>query len=98
MPVKLWDDTAASFQKPPAWSRGESSQTLIALHSAIFGLTAEQARKSAEWRLLAANTVDLITSRTSTYVEGDWRKLEAYLRKAYSSIVEETQKQSEAIL
>src|SRR5947209_16351420 len=73
----------------------EFLQTLIALHSAIFGLTAEQARKSAEWRLLAANTVDLITSGTSTDVESDWRKLEAYLRKAYSSIVEETQKQSE---
>jgi hypothetical protein len=75
----------------------EFLQTLIALHSAIFGLTAEQARKSAEWRLLAANTVDLITSRTSTDIESDWRKLEAYLRKAYSSIVEETQKQSGAI-
>jgi hypothetical protein len=75
----------------------EFLQTLIALHSAIFGLTAEQARKSAEWRLLAANTVDLITSGTSTDIEGDWRKLEAYLRKAYSSIVEETQKQSGAI-
>jgi hypothetical protein len=72
----------------------EFLQTLIALHSAIFGLTAEQARKSAEWRLLAATTVDLITSRTSTDVEGDWRKLEAYLRNAYSSIVEETQKQT----
>ncbi len=75
----------------------EFLQTLIALHSAIFGLTAEQARKSAEWRLLAANTVDLITSRTSTDVEGDWRKLEVYLRNAYSSIVEEMQKQSDSI-
>ncbi|HZU03643.1 MAG TPA: hypothetical protein VFA10_28520 [Ktedonobacteraceae bacterium] len=67
---------------------------MIALHSAIFGLTAEQARKSAEWRLLAATTVDLITSKTSTDIEADWRKLEAYLRNAYSSIVEETQKQT----
>jgi hypothetical protein len=67
----------------------EFLQTLIALHSALFGLTPEQARESAEWRLLAANTVDLITSRTSTDVEDDWSKLEAYLRKAYSSIVQE---------
>jgi hypothetical protein len=71
----------------------EFLQTLIALHSAIFGLTSEQARESAEWRLLAANTVDLITSGTSTDVEGDWSKLEAYLRKAYDSIVQETNKQ-----
>ena len=76
----------------------EFLQTLIALHGAIFGLTDEQARESAEWRLLAANTVDLITSGTSTDVESDWRKLEAYLRKAYSSVVQEMQKQSRAIL
>jgi hypothetical protein len=73
----------------------EFLQTLIALHSALFGLTPQQARESAEWRLLAANTVDLITSRTSTDVEGDWSKLEAYLRKAYGSIVEETKKQKD---
>ena len=41
----------------------EFLQTLVDLHSAIFGLAPEQARESAEWRLLAANTVDLITSR-----------------------------------
>jgi hypothetical protein len=75
----------------------EFLQTLIALHSALFGLTPEQARESAEWRLLAANTVDLITSRTLTDVEGDWSKLEAYLRKAYSSIVQETNKQIGAV-
>ena len=67
-------------------------QTLIALHCALFGLTSEQAREAAEWRVLAANTVDLITSRTSTDVEGDWRKLEAYLRKAYGSIIQERNK------
>jgi hypothetical protein len=75
----------------------ELLQTLIALHSALFGLTSEQARESAEWRLLAANTVDLITTRTSTDVEGDWSKLEAYLQKAYGSIVQETQKRSETM-
>jgi hypothetical protein len=60
--------------------------TLIALHSAIFGLSAEQVKESAEWRLLAATTVDLITSQTSTDVEGDWAKLEAYLRRCYRSL------------
>lgn len=64
----------------------EFLQTLIALHSAIFDLSPEQARESAEWRLLAANIVDLITSRTSTDVEGDWKKLEEYLRRCYQSI------------
>jgi hypothetical protein len=64
----------------------EFLQTLIDLHSAIFGLSSEQAKESAEWRLLAATTVDLITSHTSTDVEGDWDKLEEYLRRCYRSI------------
>ncbi len=72
--------------------KAELLQTLIALHSALFGLTSEQARESAEWRVLAANTVDLITSRASTDIEGDWSKLEGYLRKAYGSIVQERKK------
>lgn len=64
----------------------EFLQTLIALHSAIFGLPPEAVRESAEWRLKAANIVDLITSRTSTNIEADWRALEDYLRRCYSSI------------
>ena len=43
-------------------------------------------KESAEWRLLAANTVDFITSNSSTDVEGDWVKLEEYLRRCYRSI------------
>lgn len=63
-------------------------QALVELHSALFELSAEQARASAQWRLLAANTVDLITSHTSSDVEEDWRKLETYLQEAYASIVQ----------
>ncbi len=64
----------------------EFIQTMTELHSAIFGLTLEQARESAEFRVLANNTVDLITSRTSTDPEADWRKLEGYLQQCYRSI------------
>ena len=64
----------------------EFLQTLIDLHSAIFGISPEQAKESAEWRLLAATTVDLITSHTSTDVEGDWKKLEEDLRRCYRSL------------
>ena len=70
----------------------ELIQVLIRLHSAIFGLTAEQVRESARWRQLAADTVDLITSNTSTDREGDWAKLEEYLGRCYRSIQEERQK------
>ncbi len=66
--------------------KGEFLQTLVDLHSAIFGLSPGQVRESAEWRLLAASTVDLITSNTSIDVEGDWVKLEECLRRCYRSI------------
>ena len=71
----------------------EFLQTLIDLHSAIFGILPEQAKESAEWRLLAATTVDVITSHTSTDVEGDWNKLEECLRRCYRSIQREIEKQ-----
>jgi hypothetical protein len=58
------------------------------LHSAIFGITPEQARESAELRVLANNTVDLITSKTSVDPEADWEKLEDYLRQCYRSIAQ----------
>jgi hypothetical protein len=66
--------------------KGEFLQALIDLHSAIFDLSPEQVKESAEWRLLAANTVDLITSNTSADIEADWAKLEEYLRHCSCSI------------
>ena len=77
--------------------KGEFLQTLIDLHSAIFGLSPEKVQESAEWRLLAANTVDLITSNTSTDVEGDWAKLEEYLCRCYRSIHSELNKKNAQI-
>jgi hypothetical protein len=69
--------------------KSEFLQVLIQLHSAIFGLSEEQVRESAEYRLLAADRVDLITGKKSTDVEGDWAKLEADLRRCYSLIQEQ---------
>ena len=62
--------------------------TLTALHSAIFGITPEAARESAEYRVRAMNTVDTITGGTSRDVPGDWDRLEADLRRCYRSIGE----------
>jgi len=61
-------------------------ETLVELHCALFGLTKEQARSSAELRLQAANTVDAITNRTSTDVNGDWIRIEQYLRQCYRDV------------
>ena len=69
--------------------KSEFIQTMAELHSAIFGITPEQARESAELRVRASNTVDLITSKTSTNPASDWAKLEEYLRQCYASIVRE---------
>ncbi len=67
-------------------NKAEFVETMAQLHSAIFGLTPEQARESAELRVLANNTVDLITGKRSTDPEADWAKLEQYLRECYRSI------------
>jgi hypothetical protein len=69
--------------------KSEFILTMTELHSAIFGLTQEQARESAELRVKANNTVDLITSKRSTNEAADWAKLEEYLRQCYASIQRE---------
>jgi len=61
-------------------------ETLVELHSTLFGITPAQARESAELRVAANTTVDLITSGTSTDVEADWARLEDQLRQCYRSI------------
>jgi hypothetical protein len=72
-----------------AADKSEFVQTMVDLHSTLFGLSAAQVQKSAELRVLAADTVDLITNKKSTDVERDWAKLEEYLRQCYSSIQHE---------
>jgi hypothetical protein len=61
-------------------------EAMTALHAELFGLPPERMRDSAEWRVRANNTVDLITSGTSSDPEADWAKLEDELRKCYESI------------
>jgi hypothetical protein len=61
-------------------------RVMTALHSATFGLPPALARQSAELRVLANNVVDEITGKRSLDVEGDWRRLEEYLRGCYRSI------------
>jgi hypothetical protein len=61
-------------------------QAMAALHAELFGLPAEKMRESAEWRVRANNTVDLITSGQSQDPEADWSKLEAELLACYRSI------------
>jgi hypothetical protein len=62
---------------------------MAALHSHLFGLPLERMRESAEWRVKANNTVDLITGDLSIHPESDWVKLEDELRTCYESIQRE---------
>jgi hypothetical protein len=67
---------------------------MAALHGELFNLPAEKLRESAEWRVRANNTVDLITSGESKDPEADWRKLEDELRECYRSIDRELRSQN----
>ena len=64
----------------------EFVDTMVALHSSLFEISQEQALESAELRVKANNTVDLITSGASRDVEGDWERIETYLTQCYQSI------------
>jgi hypothetical protein len=61
-------------------------QAMTRLHSHLFNLPEERMRESAEWRVRANNTVDLITSHQSQDPEQDWARLEDELRKCYRSM------------
>jgi hypothetical protein len=69
---------------------------MAALHAHLFGLTSDQLRESAEWRVRANTTVDLITSGESENPESDWRTLEEELRECYRSIDRELRSQKSA--
>ena len=60
--------------------------TMTRLHAALFDLSAEQARASAEERVLASNLVDRITGGQSLDKAADWAQIRAALQRCYRSI------------
>jgi hypothetical protein len=60
--------------------------TMTALQGAIFGLTVEEARESAEWRARSLVTLDRITGGRSTDIEGDWCQVEEELGQCYRAV------------
>ena len=64
----------------------ELIDTLIRLHSALFGLARTQVQESAMFRSVALTVVDLITSHSSTDIAADWKKVEGQLQACYRSI------------
>jgi hypothetical protein len=66
---------------------GPIVEALTDLHAAIFEISPQAARRSAELRAMAAKTVDRITGRYSTDIAGDWRRAESYLQQAYGAVI-----------
>ena len=66
---------------------GPMIESLTNLHAALFGISHEAARRSAELRALAAKAVDRITGHYSDSVEKDWQQVESYLQQAYNAVV-----------
>jgi hypothetical protein len=66
-------------------------QTMIALHAAIFSLSADRAKESGELRVEANNVLDTITGHTSSNPAADWLRCEELLRLAYISLRQATQ-------
>jgi hypothetical protein len=64
-------------------------ESLTKLHAALFNLSPEQVRESAEERAIAAVLVDGITNHASTDVEGDWSRLQEHLGRCYRSLQRE---------
>jgi hypothetical protein len=81
--IAYWIEHRRLSGKP---DKGPFIDAMTALHAELFGLPPERARDSAEWRVRANNTVDLITSGTSTNPEADWAQLEDELRECYRSV------------
>lgn len=76
----------ARAQDPSQENHAPMVQALIHLHAALFDASPEAIRTSAEQRALAALAVDLITSRRSADVPGDWQRVEHYLQQAYRAL------------
>src|SRR3954471_19042038 len=56
---------------------------LAELHSALFGISLEEAQESAVNRAHGTDAIDRVTGKRSKDIESDWREAEKYLRIAY---------------
>jgi len=74
-------------------SRDEFVQTMIDLHSTVFGISPAQAAESAELRVQANELVNEITAGTAKHPERNWIDAEERLRLCYRSIRRELDKE-----
>jgi hypothetical protein len=82
---RYWDVHRRLSGRPES-EKGPLVKTFVDLHSVLFGLPPDAVLESAVGRARSTDTVDLITSRRSKDVEGDWRRAEEYLLGGYRSL------------
>jgi hypothetical protein len=69
--------------------KSEFVTVFVQLHSLIFSIRPDQARRSAELRVEANNLVDGITAGSSDNPAHDWNVIEQKLTECYQSILQE---------
>jgi hypothetical protein len=83
--AEYWDVHRRLIGNP---DKREFIETMVALHAAVFGLSPERTRESAERRVEANNTVDRITAGAPN-AETEWALLKQQLSACYRSIAHE---------
>jgi hypothetical protein len=82
---RYWDIHRRLASRPDS-EKAPLVKSFVDLHSALFALPPAAVEESAVGRARSTDTVDLITSKRSTDIEGDWRRAEDYLREGYRSL------------
>lgn len=75
------------MQRPDLENTTPMVESLTNLHAALFGISRDDARRSAELRAMAAKAVDRITGRYSQDVQSDWQQVESFLQQAYHAVL-----------
>jgi hypothetical protein len=81
--IDYWIEHRRLYGDP---NKGPFVDAMTALHAHLFDLPPTAVRESAEWRVEANNTVDLITGQLSADPDTDWAVLEDQLLRCYRSI------------
>jgi hypothetical protein len=81
--TKYWD---AHRRLALQTDKTEFVEAMVELHAAVFNLTPEQVRESAELRVEANNVQDRVVLHKSSDPDRDWQICEDLLRRCYTSI------------
>jgi hypothetical protein len=87
--IRYWVEHRRLIGNPDKTSFVEA---MTELHAQLFGRPPSRLRESAEWRVKANNTVDVITGKLSQDPAADWSKLESELVECWLSVERELER------